>query len=326
MSLQESILKTIAFFDLFDFPLTAEEIQEHLFNYSKEVHIKEIKGTLAEMEDALSHIHDYYTLKGREKLVDTRKARKFIAEKLWGRTRQYGQYITKVPFVKMVAVCNNLAYDNPSEQSDIDLFIVIEKGRMWTTRLLVTTILHFFGVRRYGDKVSGRFCLSFFVTPEEMDMEKIKLQPSDPYLAYWTKLLTPIYGKETYQEFIEKNKDWLKKHYNMKIPDIDTKKFSFTHQNKGKRFFEWLLKGKIGHAIEGLIKKIFKKRTLNKAKNLDEKAHVIIKDTMLKFHNQDRRKDFYENWKKTVERIKKELEEYNRQSEETEADGEEDDL
>lgn len=326
MNLQESILQTIVFFDLFDFPLTAEEIHEHLFDYPKKVHIKEIKGTLNEMEGVLSHVHDYYTLKGREQLVDTRKARKFIAEKLWGRTRQYGQYITKIPFVKMVAVCNNLAYDNASEQSDIDLFIVIDEGRMWTARLLITTILHFFGVRRYGDKVAGRFCLSFFATPQALDMEKIKIQPNDPYLAYWTKLLTPIYGEETYKEFRKKNEKWIKEHYNLEFPDEEKKKVSFTHHHKLKRFFEWLLKGKLGHAVEGLIKKIFKKRTLKKAENLDEKAHVIIKDTMLKFHNHDRRKDFYENWEKTVERIKKELEEHNQQSEKTEVDGEEDDL
>ena len=111
---------------------------------------------MGEIEE-VDKIHDYYVLNGRDKLVDIRKARKFIAEKFWGRTRQYGQYIVKVPFVKMVAVCNSLAYDNATEQSDIDLFIVIEKGRMWIARFLITLILQFHGVRRHGNKIAGGF-------------------------------------------------------------------------------------------------------------------------------------------------------------------------
>ena len=85
MNLQKSILQTIAFFDLFDFPLTAEEIKKYLYDYKDPVHIKEIKGTLEEME-GLEKFHEYYVFIGRGKLVDIRKARKFISEKFWGRT------------------------------------------------------------------------------------------------------------------------------------------------------------------------------------------------------------------------------------------------
>jgi len=297
MNLQKSILQTIAFFDLFDFPLTAEEIKEYLYKYDKPVHIKEIKGTLDEMEE-VEKIHDYYVLKGRGKLVDVRKTRKFIAEKFWGRTRQYGQYMVRVPFVRMVAVCNNLAYDNPTELSDIDLFIVIEKGRMWLARFIITLILQFHGVRRHGDKVSGRFCLSFFVTPEKMNMESLPLKPEDPYLAYWTRLMTPIYGKKTYQEFMDINKGWLQKEYGLAFPDINEKKFSFQKTSRGKRFWEWVFKGWFGDLIENLLKKTFKKRTLKKAHKLGPEASVIVSDEILKFHNKDRRKEYRDEWKK----------------------------
>ena len=161
MNIQRSILQTIAFFDIFDFPLTAEEILSHLYCYKKSVHIKEIKGNLAIME-GVEKIHDYYVLKGRGRLIDMRKGKKFISEKFWGRVKQYGQYVSQTPFVEMVAVCNNLSYDNPTESSDIDLFIVIKKGRMWIARLIVSLILQFHGVRRHHDKIAGRFCLSFF--------------------------------------------------------------------------------------------------------------------------------------------------------------------
>lgn len=299
MNLKHSILKTIAFFDLFEFPLTAEEIEEYLYQWDRSIHIKEIKGTLEEME-GIEHIHDFYVLKGRARLVDVRKTRKFIAEKFWNRTRQYCQYIVKIPFVQMVAVCNNLAYDNPTGQSDIDLFIVIKSGRMWTSRLWITLVMQFFGVRRYGEKVAGRFCLSFFVTPEKLNMESLLLRPEDPYLAYWTKLLHPIYGKAVYQKFMEENQMWLKSEYGMSFPEVDEKRFPFEQKSRWKNFWEWVLGGRLGEMIEGLLKKTFKKRTLKKASKLKADASVVISDEMLKFHNLDRRQEYFEKWKSLI--------------------------
>lgn len=296
MNLKHSILKTIAFFDLFDFPLTAEEVMDYLYRYDALVHIKEIKGILDEM-DEIEHIHTFYMLKGRAKLVDTRKARKFIAEKFWNRTRQYCQYIVKIPFVEMVAVCNNLAYDNSTEQSDIDLFIVIKPGRMWLSRLWITLVLQFFGVRRYGEKVAGRFCLSFFVTTEKLSMEPLLLRPEDPYMAYWVKWLRPIYGKTTYKRFIEENRIWLKDGYGLLFTDIETQQFPFDQKSRWKNFWEWVLGGKVGNAMEGWVKKTFKKRTLKKVDQLESGASVVVSDDMLKFHNKDKRWEFYEKWK-----------------------------
>lgn len=309
MNLKHSILKTIAFFDLFDFPLTAEEIREHLYQYDKPVHIKEIKGVLGEMSVVenpekkikLEKVHDYYVLKGRARLVDTRKARKFIAEKFWNRTRQYCQYIVKIPFVQMVAVCNNLAYDNPTEQSDIDLFIVIKPGRMWLARLWITLVMQFFGVRRYGEKVAGRFCLSFFVTSQKLNMEPLLLKPKDPYLAYWTKLLHPIYGMRSYRKFIEENQSWLRREYGLNFPEINERRFPFEQKSMWKNFWEWVLGGRFGSLIEGLLKRTFKKRTLKKASQLDPEASVVVSDDMLKFHNQDRRLEYFDLWKRLVD-------------------------
>lgn len=294
--LKASILKTIAFFDIFSFPLTAEEIKEYLYNYKKPVHIKEIKGTLDGMEN-VEKIHDYYVLKDRAKLADLRKSRKFIAEKFWGRVRQYGQYITQVPFVEMVAVCNNLAYDNATELSDIDLFIVIKKGRMWLARLIITLILQFHGVRRHGNNITGRFCLSFFITPEKLNMEPLLLHPEDPYMAYWTKLLMPIYGEKAYQQFMDENRSWLYQKYGFSFGELAKKHFSFRKNSKTKRFWEFIFSGRLGNLCEWLLKKTFKKRTLAKSHQLGPEANVVVTDDMLKFHNYDRRKEYLDKWK-----------------------------
>ncbi len=300
MNLKSSILKTIAYFDIFDFPLSAEEILDNLYNYNKPVHIKEIKGTLKEMneDNKIEELKDFFVLKGRCPIVETRKTRKFIAEKYWNRTKMYGLYMRSVPFVKMIAVCNNLSYDNPNEQSDIDLFIVIKPGRMWLARLFITLILHFYGVRRYGNKVAGRFCLSFFVTTKELNIGKLQIKPEDPYLAYWTKQLSPIYGEETYNEYMKQNEGWLKNEYGLKFAEDSKKHMYVYNRSMRKKFFEFIFGGWLGDLIEKLLKKTFKKRTLRKMKELGPEASIVVTDDMLKFHNNDKRREYYEKWEK----------------------------
>lgn len=305
MNLKQSIRQTIAFFDLFDFPLTAEEIQSHLYQYDKEVHIKEIKGVLSEMPE-IEKIHDYYVIQGRAHLLDIRKAHKFIAEKWWGRVRLYGQYLINIPFVEMIAVCNNLAYDNARETSDIDLFIVIREGRLWTARLWITLLLQFFGVRRHGNKIAGRFCLSFFITPSKLNMESLLTKEhEDPYLAYWTTLVTPIYGKETYEKFKTENQSWLKNKYQLRFGELNHKAFPFGKNKKNKSFFEWLLGGWPGNQMEKIIRFFLKKRALKKKEQLGSQASIVISDEMLKFHNIDRRQQYFDEWVENIKTMNK---------------------
>ncbi len=296
--LANSIIATLKFYDLFQFPLTLNEIKDNLYGYNhKSIHVKEIEGTLNILAENghVAELKGYYVLSGSERNIETRKTRKFIAEKFWNRTKLYGQYMRMIPFVKMVAVCNNLAYDNPSELSDIDLFIVIKNGRMWTSRLLLTLVLHFFGVRRHGNKVAGRFCLSFFVTEKAMDLEKISLQPEDPYLAYWLKNLKPIFGEETFIKFTEKNK-WLH-NYELQFNQEALKHLYVDEKSPLKNISEFVLKGWFGNLIESLLKRTLKKKTLKGIRKLGPEASVVVSDNMLKFHNHDKRKDIYRAWK-----------------------------
>ena len=297
-ALLKAIMKTIHFYDLFDFPLKFEEIQGYLYQYQMALHAKELRATLECMVEAgqLLFIKDLYLLPGRETLIETRKARKFIAEKFWNRTKLYGQYMRAVPFVKMIAICNNLAYDNPSDQSDIDLFIVIKPGRMWLARFFITLILQFYGVRRHGKNVVGRFCLSFFVTENKLNMSDLALKPEDPYLAYWTKNLTPIYGEACYESFKKANEVWLKT-YCLEFTDHQKRHMYFYKERKTKRFFEWIFGRLFGNFSEWFLKNTFKRRTLRRSKKLGPQSHVVVTDDMLKFHDHDRRKEYYETWK-----------------------------
>lgn len=122
------------------------------------------------------------------------------------------------PQVQMVALCNSRAMGEAAENSDIDLFIVVRKNNLWTTRFIVTTITSIFGVRRrnthglekrspeYIKRTKDKFCLSFFITENAMNLEGIRLQPNDPYLDRWIYTLVPLINKNAaYEHFMEAN-------------------------------------------------------------------------------------------------------------------------
>jgi len=127
-------------------------------------------------------------------------------------------------------------------------------------------------------------------------MEKLQIKPEDPYLAYWTKLLSPIYGEKTYEEFQNENSEWLAEKYGLRFSESGNKHMYVHSESKKKKFFEWLLNGYIGDLIEVLLKKTLKKKTLRKMKHLGPEASVIVSDDILKFHNHDKRVEYRDNW------------------------------
>ncbi len=288
MSLRETLLKTLAFFDLFDQPLKPEEVLACLYEADRSVHIKEVRGTLEQMkeEGLLEQVRDFYALKGRGGLAEMRHNRAFLNEKLWMRVRLFARLMAGVPFIRMIAVCNTLAFSAATPESDIDLFVVTKPGRLWTSRLFLTALLHFFGVRRHGPYVAGRFCLSFFVTENALKVSDLTLPGGDPYLHYWMRTLKPFYGRPAYERFLSVNR----------VAAAEAPAFLVERDSLFKRVTEAVLAGPVGNAVEFLIKKILKPRTQKKAGALGGEACVVVSDDMLKFHNHDRRAEYRELW------------------------------
>lgn len=67
-----------------------------------------------------------------------------------------------VPFVRMIGLNGSMVTGLMTDQSDIDFYIVLKKGRIFSGRVLVTLIVQLLGVRRHGLIVAGRICLNRF--------------------------------------------------------------------------------------------------------------------------------------------------------------------
>jgi len=291
-SIKEKVREVLVFFDMFDYPLKIEEIYEFL---GKNDSMERVEEILAE-ETGIDLKNGLYFLKGRDEVVDISNKRLKILKKYWQKTRRIVPYLKMVPFLKMVAVCNTVAFNSPDEKSDIDLFIVTKPNRIFIARSISTLIMQFFGVRRYADKISERFCLSFYVTEEALDMDKIRIKPDDIYLKYWIATLKPVLDSGVYDRLIDENR-WIgssKGFKKKRLQFIDQKEDVLTAMGLiGERLFG----GRVGDFLEKRLEKTHMRRYEKKKRYLGEKSDVIVCRTMLKFHNIDRREEFNRRYK-----------------------------
>lgn len=223
---------------------------------------------------------------------------KELEKKLWQKAEKYISKLQSIPFIKMVAVCNSLAMEEIDQESDIDLFIVAKKNRLFLVRSLVSLKLHFLGVRRHGKKIKERFCLSFFIEESANDFSKIAIE-DDIYLASWINSLKPVLDTENYLKNFRKKNHWINpilKKWQLKSKIIDRSHLQHPtkFQNKITKLTEKLLSGKFGNSIEQRLQDWQLKRASSKTKP-SSNSGVIINSKMLKFHQIDRRQEYKES-------------------------------
>lgn len=220
-----------------------------------------------------------------------------LEEKYWRKVEKYLPVLQMVPFVKMIAVCNNLAFGKIDETSDIDLFVVAKSGRLFIVRTFVTFLLHVLGVRRHGNKIAGRFCLSFFVDEEAVDLSGIALE-RDIYLAFWVRSLVPVIDDGFSAQFLEKNwwiLDYFEVDENLVLRNDRVFK-SGSFKCFLNRIFGFVLRGRFGDFIEKKLEKWQLKRAGEKALLASEESSLLIGEHILKFHNVDRRRKYRGLW------------------------------
>ncbi len=211
-----------------------------------------------------------------------------LQQKLWRKVDKYVPYLRAVPFLRGVAVCNNLAFGKVNEKSDIDLFIIAKNGRMFLVRTFVTFIFQILGVRRHGKKISGRFCLSFFVDDSALNLERMALD-NDIYLAYWCRNLKPVIDDGVFAELARENY-WTGKYFSEKEFVLGGGKIL------KMKMFESIFDGGFGDFLERRFKNWQMKRANEKLKFAPETANILIDEHILKFHNLDRRREYRREW------------------------------
>ncbi len=198
-----AILKTLHYFDIFDYPLKVEEIHRYLVEPLK---INVLKEALSRMSADLGLISadDYYCLSGREKIIELREKRQVWSGPKLEKAERVASLLKFIPWIKSIGVTGALAMENSDEDDDLDLMIVTASKRLWLTRGLVVTFLLLTRQYRRANKIKDRICPNLMISEDALEFPN-----RDIFTAHEIVQMKPIYDRGgTYQKFLKAN-EWV---------------------------------------------------------------------------------------------------------------------
>jgi len=291
MTLQKAILATLAYHDIFDYPLTSEEIQKYLVE--KKATFASAKNGIDQLvrERKVGSLDGYFFLKGRKKIVAFRKKRQKYSKTKLKKAFFFAKILKAVPTLKLVAVSGALAMENSHKDDDIDLVLISAKRTIWTTRFIANVLLLTFKRDPKGEKVSNRACLNVFI-----DQSDLKIGSPSLYLAHEICQMKPLWDRDgTYQKFLKANQ-WVKKF----LPNWEPNVERLTTNDKRKRSSKALVLERSALVIQPL-------EALAKWGQLWYMRPKItaerIEDTQLFFHPQDTQKMVFDKYQKRLQNV-----------------------
>jgi hypothetical protein len=307
-TLEKSILATLAYYDVMDYPMTIFEIRKYFTNFNQQSEAESLQPDLLGIINALESdklkkfIEEYrgfYFLKGRKNLVEQRLERNKIAERKFKILLKAARWLRLVPFVRMLAVTGRLAMKNTESQSDLDILVVLKSGKIFTGRTLVTLAVHLLGRRRYGKKIANRICLNYFITERSLEINL-----KDAFSASEYAFIFPLFGFTVFQKFQAAN-SWIKNYKpnfraddipNLKLlPDISAAKF---FRETGEKILNF-------NFIEQLLKRWQTRRIANDPRTHKAGSMIIANDEMLVFLPEPQSPEVFQKFKEKLGELDK---------------------
>ena len=237
--LEQSILETFIYADIFSYPLTADEVTRYV---TVPAAASDVQRTLDNnlSSGKLVECGGYFVLPGREDLIPLRARRERVARGKWARARRYTHWLAALPFVRMVAITGTLAVNNAEPKDDIDVFVVTEPERLWLCRALVIAVVRM--ARLGGDEL----CPNYFVSERQLFFHE-----HNYFSAREVAQMVPLYGMETYRRVRAGNAwvDCFLPQADGLPPECRPIRPGFMASNC-KRASEWLLNGRLGAALD----------------------------------------------------------------------------
>jgi hypothetical protein len=234
-NLLDAIRQTIAYADVFDYPLTAPEIHRYLTG---------VQATPEEVQQALEQSHlimrvgNYCVLPGRQEIVSIRQQRETLSRQLLPQAMEYGRVLGRLPYIRMVALTGSLAVLNVSDLIDFDYMLVAASGRVWTARAFALAFNRFTRLRGYT------LCPNLILSENVLEWPR-----HDLYSARELCQMIPITGFDIYARLMDAN-PWVKEF----LPNCSDE----AHHPKRepgvgillRSVLEYPLRGKVGDRLE----------------------------------------------------------------------------
>lgn len=206
---REPLLKTLAYHDLFDFPLTEAEIYRWLIS-SERAAPSTLAKSLAKLvsEGVVVQEKGYYCLAGREEIIPLREARQKISSSKRRRARVLSWLARGVPWVQLVAVTGRVAVANSDWEDDIDWLVVTSPRRLWLSRLLLVSLLRLTSQYRRPQQFTNKICPNVWLTSDHLKAAKAS---RDLFLAHEIAQLDVLWQRRGVKALFFRENGWVEK-------------------------------------------------------------------------------------------------------------------
>lgn len=283
----KQILQTLSFFDVFSQPLSKFEIYEYL-NFK--CNLSDLEESLELMNDRICFEDGFYFLPGRELLVKERSKRYNYFKRKMKIAKKFSKIISLIPSVRAVAVSNIISSHNLRDGSDIDFFIITRSNRIWLTRFFCAGIAKILNLRPNKKTKRDKICLSFYISEDNLNLEKHLYSEDDLYFVYWIAGLEFLFDKDNLSSKLMSKNNWLRKY----LPNIikDDNGHCLPVLSKKKRCF-W-----------EKICKNFQIRIMPEELKKQECSFggVVLKDDIIKLFLEDKRSLFIEKFNNNLKK------------------------
>lgn len=177
------------------------------------------EGMIVERRGRLTLPHDAY-------LYESIDERERVFPRKWKKIRRLSALLAFIPSIRFFAIGNTTALGLARDEADIDVFIIVKRGSLWLTRLLIVGLARLFG-RRPGSYFSERdaWCFSFFIDDSDLSLQRFAIGENDPYLAHWVIRLLPMLDDGIGQELWRSN-EWAWRDRTVQAPWIAWKQLT----------------------------------------------------------------------------------------------------
>jgi len=276
--IENAIIRTILYADVFQFPLTLDEIHHYLIApapYPKQA-IQEALHSSAFLDAKLIRKAGFYTLVDKSEYIDERLKSIQAVELQLQYARQYGSWFANLPYVRMVTLTGALAAQNPaSTDDDYDYLIIVEPGRVWFTRacaIILVRVARLFGIA---------LCPNYILSTQDLLQQRQNI-----FMARELAQMQPIFGMSWYFAMRENNA-WTKEYFpNATSPLHDNIEYQPSRFFKFiKNGLERVFSGQIGKWLESW--EFERKRKRFEPAAQQPEAHAIVAENQIKGHFQD---------------------------------------
>lgn len=225
-NIQQAIINTILYSDIFDFPLSEIELRRSLITdqvIDKSCLITNLN--ILTGRGVITYKNGFYCLKGRKKIINQRRNRISMVTTKLKIARDAARYLSYIPTIYFIGLSGRLCHMDAGTDDDIDFFIITKKNTIWTTRLMALAVLEFLNLRRKQNdfKPKNKICLNLIIDETALAWP---VEKHDLYIAHEISHLIPLFVRnDIYNKFLNNN-NWIDKFYINRAKNSDVELYT----------------------------------------------------------------------------------------------------